>query len=153
MELLSFGSCLSVGLLVGALLLEAFLLVPYWQSLTPERFSALHGEVGPRLYRFFAPITTAATALAVVTASAALLTSNRAQLAAAGTALCLVAMLGLYIAYFAKANARLAAAAEHPEQLDPEYLTTELSRWAQLHRLRVAIGLVGFACSLYALTL
>ena len=152
MKLLSFGSCLSVGLLVGALLLEAVLLVPYWQSLPPERFSALHREFGPRLYRFFAPITTAATSIAVGTAIAALLTSH-AQWAAGGTALCLLAMLLLYIAYFAKANARLATAAHHPENLDPLYLTTELSRWGQIHLLRVAIGLAGFASSLYALTL
>lgn len=62
-------------------------------------------------------------------------------------------MLGLYIAYFAKANARLETAAHHPENLDPVYLKTELSRWAHIHRVRVAIGLTGFACALYALTL
>jgi Domain of unknown function (DUF1772) len=141
-----------VGLLVGALLFEAVVLVPYWQSLSAERFSQLHREVGPRLYRFFAPITAAATSLAVGNAAAATLTSSRARWATAGTAVCLLSMLGLYIAYFAKANARLTTVAHHPETVDPSYLSKELSTWALLHRLRLAIGLAGLACSMSALT-
>lgn len=150
MKLLTFFSCLSVGLLVGALLFEAVVLAPYWQSLSPKRFGELHAVIGPRLYRFFAPITAAATSISATTAIVALLTSNNAKLATSGTALCLLVMVWLYVVYFAKANARLAAAADHPETLDPNHLSTELTRRAQIHRIRVGVGLIGYTCSIYA---
>lgn len=52
---LSIGSESFLGLLVGALL------IPYWKSLPGETFISLHKEYGPRLFRFFLPLTIAGT--------------------------------------------------------------------------------------------
>lgn len=60
-----------LGLLAGALLLEGALLVPYWRTLSAQAFYDLHPVYGPKLFRFFAPLTTAGPALATVAAVAA----------------------------------------------------------------------------------
>src|SRR5687767_9432576 len=73
LQLLSAGV---LGLLIGALLAEAFLLVPVWRSMPAEAFLAGHADYGPRLYRFFAPLTIGATTMAVAAAGAAAVTSQ-----------------------------------------------------------------------------
>ncbi len=45
-----------LGLYAGSLLTEGMLLVPHWRSMEPENFFRLHGEFGPRLFRYFAPL-------------------------------------------------------------------------------------------------
>ncbi|AUX32045.1 MULTISPECIES: DUF1772 domain-containing protein [Sorangium] len=143
LQLLSSGL---FGLFIGALLAEGALLVPYWRSLPPAEFFALHGAFGPRLYRFFAPLTTAASLFAVAAAAVSLLASSPsrwASLLSAGLAASLVAV---YFLYFRRANAGFAAASPGPSGL-----AAELSRWARWHWVRVGLGLFGFAFSLLAL--
>jgi hypothetical protein len=143
LQLLSSGL---FGLFIGALLAEGALLVPYWRSLPPSEFFALHGAFGPRLFRFFAPLTTAASLLAITAAAVSLLAESPgrwASLASAGLAASLVA---IYFLYFRRANAGFATASPGPAGL-----SAELTRWARWHWARVGLGLGGFACSLVAL--
>lgn len=60
-DLLRLAAAAGLGLLMGALLAEGALLVPHWRTLAAAEFFALHKQWGPRLYRFFAPLTMAAT--------------------------------------------------------------------------------------------
>jgi hypothetical protein len=146
LDLLLLLSTGSIGLLVGALLAEGALLVPYWRSLSTEAFYALHEVYGPRLYRFFAPLTAFAAVSALLAALASLWmrAPGRGPTAAAG-ALTLM-MLGTYGAYFRAANASFAA-----KSLSPDALARELARWEAWQWRRVGIGVLAFVAALTGL--
>ena len=78
-EIMLFLSAGGLGLFVGASLTEAVVLVPMWRSLRPPEFFMLHAAHAHRLYGFFAPLTAAATFLAVA-ASRTLLASWQGRL-------------------------------------------------------------------------
>ena len=59
---------LVLGIYAGSLLTEGVVLVPYWRRMPHAEFMRLHGDVGPSLFRYFAPLTTAALLLSVVAA-------------------------------------------------------------------------------------
>ena len=134
-----------LGLLAGALLAEGALLVPYWRTLSPDQFYALHPTYAPRLYRFYAPLTIAAPLAALVSAGLALVAGDHvaATWAAALLALALVACYGLF---FKRANEDFARRAVPAGEL-----AAALARWAAWHRARVVIAMLAFACSLLAL--
>lgn len=148
-QLLPFMAAASLGLLAGALLAEDRLLLPYWRTLSADTFYALHPSYGPRLYRFFAPLTTAAPMAAVLAAIQIVLQSEgvgprtTAAITAAVLAWCLVA---IYLVYFRSANDAFARHA-----VSPEDLPAVLARWAGWHRARVLICLAAFALSLVTL--
>jgi hypothetical protein len=56
-ETLTVLTTLVLGLFAGSLLTEALLLVPYFRSLRFEEFNRSHREFGPRLFRYYAPLT------------------------------------------------------------------------------------------------
>ena len=139
-------SAASLGLFVGALLTEAFVLVPMWRSLSPSEFFALHAGHAHRLFAFFAPLTIVATSLAAVGAATSLVAAHPGRGAAAAAAGLALAMLATYFFYFQRANAAFAAAS-----IKPDELAAELTRWASWHWLRVVLGVGAFACALWAL--
>ena len=145
-EALQFLSAAGLALFVGALLTEAVVLVPLWRSLRPQEFFVLHAAHAHRLYGFFAPLTTAATCLAVVAAVTSEIAGRPGRLTAVLAATLTLVTLSTYFLYFQRANARLAAAS-----IKPEDLPAELARWAAWHWFRTAIGLVALASSLLSL--
>ena len=148
-QLLPFMAAGSLGLLAGALLAEDRLLLPYWRTLSADAFYALHPSYGPRLYRFFAPLTAAApmaavlAAIQIVAQSEGLGPRTTAAITAAVLAWSLVA---IYMVYFRPANDAFARHA-----VSPEDLPAALARWADWHRARVLVCLAAFALSLVAL--
>jgi hypothetical protein len=145
-EVMVLLAAASLALFIGALLVEAMVLVPMWRSLQPHEFFALHAVHAHRLYAFFAPLTLGATLLAVVAAVAAVATGrplNGASVAAAVLALVILSTYGLY---FRRANASFADAS-----ITHEALPAELRRWAAWHWFRTIVGLVALAAALLAL--
>ena len=67
-EWLHVLATVALGLFAGSLLTEGALLVPYWRTLSPSEFFGRHGDFGPRLFRYFFPVTNAAVWLSVVSA-------------------------------------------------------------------------------------
>lgn len=135
-----------LGLLAGALLAEGALLVPYWRTLSAEQFYALHPTYGPRLYRFYAPLTIAAPLAALLSAGLALAFGIDRAAAAVGAALLALALVACYGLFFRRANddfSRKAVAAAD--------LPAALARWAAWHHARVVIAILAFLCSLLAL--
>lgn len=65
-EILQLLPCLLLGLLVGSLLTEAMILVPYWRTMDAKESLRLHSTMGPKLYSYFAPLTVAATIVPVI---------------------------------------------------------------------------------------
>jgi hypothetical protein len=136
---------MAIGLLVGALLTEGALLVPYWRSLPAEAFSALHQGFGPRLYGYFAPLTIISSVLTFTTAAVCMAWPDAGSGYTLGASVCMALVLVTYTLYFKHANARFAQGG-----LSPEELRAELARWAMWHWGRVGFGVVGFAAAILA---
>lgn len=141
MEWIHVLSTLALGLFAGSLLTEGALLVPYWRTLSSDEFFGRHGEFGPRLFRYFFPVTNAAVWLSIVSAVLGGFDNGYRVVAA----LLCVAALATFFLYFRKANA---AFADH--SLSESDLPAELARWAVWHWLRTVLTLLSFACAVIA---
>ncbi len=137
--ILQFFSVLLLGLFVGALLAEGYILVPYWREISPDQFFLLHKEFGPRLYRFYAPLTIAATLLTVFTAMVSWLIDYSERWMTLTAGILSLSMIAIYFIYFKKANESFAKMSIRVDDLG-----SELGRWAAWHSLRVTIGIVAF---------
>ena len=142
-DILQLVATAVLGLLVGALLAEGALLIPYWQSLPAATFYALHRVYGPRLYRFFAPLTMAAGVLVGAASGASVWTGDSGRWATVVSCGVYGGVLATYGLYFRQANARFAA-----QSLAPDALERELARWQRWHWVRVVLGVVAFLASL-----
>lgn len=116
-----------IGVYAGSLLTEGAILVPYWRRMSAEDFFNKHGEMGPSLFKYFAPLTSLAVVLSILTA---VFLGGRHVLAAA---LCAAALI-IFFLYFKKANASFA---DH--SLPNDKLKDELSKWAAWHWARTVI--------------
>lgn len=144
-EYLYLATTFAMGLFAGALLTEACILVPYWQRMQASDFFALHGSLGPKLFRYFAPLTVLAVSMSISSFSAALVTGEVAVWQGATAGLCTFALL-LFFFYFKNANAKFAT-----HSISDNELVIELNRWAIWHWIRTASILTAFACSLMAI--
>jgi hypothetical protein len=138
---LNLFATLALGLYAGSLLTEGVVLVPYWRRMPHAEFMRLHGDVGPSLFRYFAPLTTLAVALSVATAIREASLYSWHTLAAA---LCAGALL-TFFAYFKRANAAFAAGTLSENELGPE-----LARWSSWHWLRTVAVVGAFAATIGA---
>lgn len=145
LQLLSAGS---IGLLVGALLAEGAIFIPYWRSLPANTFYALHKETGPRLYRFFAPLTIVPSFLSLAAAGFAAWKVDVGRWPTLVACLFFICVLATYAGYFKDANARLAAAT-----LSANELSLELSRWESWHWVRVVLGVFAFGAALIGVSM
>lgn len=139
-QLLDTAAVLAIGLLAGSLVVEAFVLVPFWRSLGVEDFYSLHHRVGPRLFSYFAPLTTVAVVAVIVAAVAGRDADGSAwRWAAAASS---VVVLGFFPLYFKRANQALANRSVSDAQLP-----IALRQWSRVHAVRtvVAVGAFGFA--------
>lgn len=137
-EILTIVTTAVIGLYAGSLLTEAMILVPFWRRMSAEDFFARHGDMGPSLFRYFAPLTVLAVILSVVSAALA----GGRHVWAAG--LCLTALL-IFFVYFKKANQSFA---DH--SLSNEGLPAELARWSAWHWTRTVIIITALLISLSA---
>ncbi len=143
-DVLPLFTTLVLGLFAGSLLTEAMILVPYWRRMEPAEFLRLHGTLGPKLFRFFAPLTTSAVVLAVVTAVLVGF-SNPAWLL---TGVLSAIVLSIFFIYFRRANNRFAT-----HTITAQELPDELARWSAWHWLRTGILIIAFASSIYGHTI
>lgn len=135
-----------LGLLAGALLLEGALLVPYWRTLSAQAFYDLHPVYGPKLFRFFAPLTVAGPALATVAAVAAQVGGRPGRGYSAAAAVLAWGLVVIYLVHFKGANESLSK-----REVTPQALPGVLARWAAWHRPRAVVGLLAFAMALCAI--
>jgi hypothetical protein len=144
-ELFTVSTALVLGLFAGSLLTEALLLVPYFRALKLDEFYRLHDDFGPRLYRYFAPLTICATILPLLSAAGIMLADPRnGTFAWSAAALCLV-IISTYLFYFRRANQAFAE-----KVLSQADLRLELARWAVIHTLRTVLAIGAFAASILA---
>lgn len=148
-SLLTVSAVLSIfssGLLAGALLTEAMVLVPFWRKLSPSEFLARHGDMASLLFKFYAPVTVLGTLLPVITMLMALTLGDSAQALWVGSGFIAISLLGIYFVYFKSANARFSLG-----KLDEAELTAELQRWANWHNFRTGLASIGFLFAVIAL--
>jgi len=142
-EVLQILSSMILGLLVGSLLTEALILVPYWRAMDPKEFLSLHSTLE---HRYFAPLTIAGTVVPVLAAVVPIVSGVRTHWISLIPASLVLIMLVIYFLYFKGANESFKTGS-----VGAENLSMELKRWAQWHWLRVVLGLIAFCISLIAL--
>lgn len=144
--LLLISSAALLGVFLGAQIAEACLFVPIWKQMDADDFFAQHSSVGPLIYRFFAPLTIAATFVPLATVVYNLLIGNP------HTALFLLlggftlAFFLTYPLYFKAANQKFA-----DRSLSNEELPKELERWGAWHWMRIGFETIAFLVCLYLL--
>jgi len=142
----SIVSAFLLGLLAGAMLLIAFAVAPFWQSLPPAEFRAWFAANAFRIGRLMIPLGAGAALAALASALAARgLPTRRSHLRAAA---CALGVALITLAVNEPANERLAARAT----LGDSETRTLLARWIAWHWVRVGLGLCGFLAALRALT-
>lgn len=132
-QFLDSVSVVVLGLLAGSLALEMFVFVPYWRTIRSDDFYGLHHQVGPLLFRYFAPLTGLA---AVVPVAAAVVGRNSAGSSWRWAAAALsVGVLAFFPLFFKKANEAFAS-----RSVAVADLPSALYRWAQVHTVRTAVA-------------
>lgn len=146
LDLLSIATTCVLGVFTGSLVTEALLLVPYWLTLKMQPFYALHHDFGPRLFRYFAPLTSLATLLPIASAARGFLGAGQHDPLAWLSAALIVAVTLTFPLYFKAANEAFA-----DQKLNQIELTRELARWAKVHNFRTMLALLSFAASVMVL--
>lgn len=121
-------------------------LVPYWRSLKAETFLELHHTMGSRLYRYFAPLTIAATVVPTLAAVVCVVGEGAGWMFSLPASLLVLANLGIYAAYFKAANESFATGS-----VGGTGLASELQRWSRWHWLRTVMIIAALALELCAL--
>lgn len=142
-EILQLISSLALGLLVGSLLTEAMILVPYWRSMEPKEFLVLHGSLGPRLYTYFAPLTILSTLVPVFSVFMSMMLGTTYHWLSLVPAIITLVMLAIYFGYFKGANNKFKTGS-----IEVDGLPKELAKWANWHWVRVILGVGAFFSSL-----
>jgi hypothetical protein len=145
-NILQILSAVTIGILVGALLTEGCLLVPYWRSLSADRFYGLYKELHPRLYRYFTPATVAPLLCSLLVGVSGFLLSDKGRWLLAGAfLLCLCAAVS-HDVYFKWSNSQFVSAL-----LTSDDLAVELRRWAIWHWGRTLLVGLAFGATLFSL--
>jgi hypothetical protein len=135
---------LVLGVMAGALLTEALVLVPHWRSLSPDAFFAWYAANGDRLFDFYGPLEMAA--LLFVAAAAVANRRRPGGRPFVAAAVLAFVILGTFFVYFGDVNASFAA-----RTIEPSRLPDELARWSRWHWARTLIGVAAFATSVVGL--
>ena len=132
---LSSIAALFLGLLAGSLLLEGLVLVPFFKKLKPEEFFSFHPIFGQQLFRYFAPLTSLAVFVPII--SAIWLGGTNICLDISATASLIVVLFFPF--YFKSANEafsnRLVSAKELPNRL---------AQWGKIHTIRTVVAMAAF---------
>lgn len=135
---------IGTGLLAGALLTEACVLVPYWKNMSPGEFLRLHHTMSSSLFRYFAPLTIAGTSLPILCSATTFLMKTGHDPASLIQGACGVGILIFYFGFFRNANLSFA------NQDNPTKAARTLGIWARLHLMRTGVAIVGFIAAIVA---
>ena len=135
-----------LGIFLGAQITEAILFVPYWKALDPDDFFELHQTYGEKIYRFFAPLTIAATLIPLGTSAYLLIQPDQNRIVVVLMGLATLAFFSTYYLYFKKANQSFA-----DRSLSNEALPQELKSWDNWHWGRIFFEGIAFLSALVLL--
>lgn len=143
---LSVFAVLLLGVTSGAMLTEAAILVPYWQSLTPVDFFDWYAENASLLVDFYSPLEIASAVIALVSA-----VTHSAQSRPGGrfwwvAAIFAILVIATFFVYFKDANA---AFLNH--SIAEDALPAVLVTWSRWQWGRVGLGCAAFGASVFAI--
>lgn len=144
LDFIEFFTVVMTGLLAGALLTEARILVPYWKTMPPAEFLRLHHTMASSLFGFYAPLTIAGSALPIVTSILNIAFKDPSSAWWLVSGLCAISLLAFYFGFFKKANQTFA------DTSDATVAEAVLKKWAFLHNLRTLIAVGGFLAAVAA---
>lgn len=142
----AFLAVIGLGLMTGALLAEAAVLVPFWSSSPPEDFLLWYRKHAALLQNFFGPLEVAATGAAILATVLAWMTGRSATTPLAVASVCSLAVLAVFPLYFQRANTSFRTG-----DLALHAVAAELLVWSRWHRARTALSLAAFGAGICAL--
>ena len=135
-----------LGVTAGAMLAEAALLVPHWQSLAPADFFDWYAANTSRLVDFYSPLEIASAVVALVCA----LTYSLQSRAGAGlwwiAAVLSTVVIAMFFVYFKDANAGFLN-----RSIAESSLPDALATWGRWQWARVGAGCAAFVASVLAI--
>jgi hypothetical protein len=145
-SLLSILGVLVLGATAGAMLAEAAILVPYWQSLAPADFFDWYAANASLLVDFYSPLEIASAVVALV---CAVLYSAQSRPGARlwwVAAILSILVIATFFVYFKDANAGFSNRA-----IAEDHLPAALAAWGTWQWGRVGVGCAAFAASVLAI--
>lgn len=136
-------SLAALGVYAGAMLTEAMVLVPHWQSLPADDFFAWYAANDKRLLDYFGAVTSIMAVLALAASGASLWEGHPARWYTVFVAVVAVGLVLLFPLYFADVNAAFAAGAVPTAELP-----AALSSWAFLHWIRTVFSFIALGAAL-----
>jgi hypothetical protein len=136
-----------LGLVAGAVLAEACVLVPFWRAQPAAAFLAWYRQNATTLLRFFGPLEAVSGVLTLGAMVLAWLGRLPGPLLFSAAAALTVAVLASFPLYFRNANARFEAGS-----IALTEVAAELERWAGWHWVRTAAAIAAFLFGLLALS-
>lgn len=134
-----------LGVTAGAMLAEAAILVPYWQSLAPADFFDWYAANASLLVDFYSPLEIASAVVALVCAVTYTAQSRAGARLRWVAAILAIFVIALFFIYFKDANASFS-----DRTIAPGSLAAALATWGMWQWARVAVGFAAFAASVLA---
>ena len=135
------------SIFVGSQITEGALLVPYWQSLTPEAFYSYYNDFGPGIGQFYTVLTILAAIIPVALAFYFFRTHSSGKWYAVISSILAVILVSFYYLYFAGTNELF-----YQSALSQQELQDVLVNWGRVHWCRVVIELFSLAFLMLALS-
>lgn len=142
-DVIMFLSVGILGVFLGSMLTEGFILVPFWQSISAPAFYDWCAANGERMGKFYNPLNLAVTLLPVAAAVVSLWQRRRGRWFAVVAAVCLLVVLGMYYAYFKSVNEGFIA-----RSFSPDELSAVLVKWGALHCWRTVLSAIALFAGL-----
>jgi len=145
-SIMLLSSSLVLGVFLGAQIAEACLFVPIWKKMEPDDFFEQHDSVAPLIYRFFAPLTIAATMIPLATVVVNLIQSTGQTALFLVLGISTLAFFSTYFLYFKEANQKFA-----DRTISNAELPEELLKWDKWHWVRIVFEVIAFLSALIIL--
>ena len=135
------------AIFIGAQITEGMLLVPYWQSLSPEQFYSYYSTFGPSIGGFFTVLTLLAALMPVALAVYCKMINSKGLKWALISVLFAVLFIASFYFYFKGTNELF-----YQSELSADALRNELVTWSQWHWGRVVIEFLSLGSMVIALS-
>jgi uncharacterized membrane protein len=142
----AFITVVVLGLSAGAMLTEAIVFVPFWQSLSPSEFLKWFAENEPLLVEFFGSLQTISVILILVTTVLFWLRNHRGKYLAAFALLLVIGVIALFFIYFQNVNASFVKAT-----IAIDNVKSELAWWRFWQWVRTVLGIGAFVSAIFSI--
>jgi hypothetical protein len=137
----------SLGIFVGAMLTEGFVLVPYWRTIPADAFYVWYAVNAKRLVGFFSPLTWFAGLTTLAAAGLSLWSAHPGRWYVLASAVCMLVVVAMFFVYFEQANASFSLG-----KMSATELGLALDRWASWHWARCVCSLAALTSAIFAVS-